>query len=259
MLSAHPARRWTEALYLLYSPLWIGVIAILMATRAFADWRDRGYLALGVGLALPLWIVPLAAPPSSERGLPLAARYTVKASLFIALLSALQNYFGSTMFFDSLGMQYHFPVRLALNGTPLFLYFLTVAYFSTYFALLQIGWRLFRNRFPRARWPVAGAVLVALSYTVAFGETFFMASAALRPWFSYADRGFVLRFGSLCYGTLFVVALPLFVRIDDDPAAPTPLSRVLWEALGANMLILVCYELYRYLLALIRAGATIGS
>ena len=80
--------------------------------------------------------------PSEEIGQPLLCRHSTKANLFVALMSFLQCYFGSAMFFDGLGMQYHFPTKIIWNGTPLFLYFVTVSYFSTYYALMRLGLRL---------------------------------------------------------------------------------------------------------------------
>jgi cycloeucalenol cycloisomerase len=247
-LADHPARRWNERFVLVYSAVWIAVVAAVVLTRAVAHFGEIGYLALGVGLALPLWAVPLVWGPAEEKGRPIAERYSVKAMVFIALMSFIQCYFGSILFFEGLGMKYGFPVRLVLNGTPVFLYFMTVAYFSTYYVALQWAARALRRLAPRAGLLPSLLALAALSYAVAFGETFFMASDTLRDWFSYGDKSFVLRWGSLCYGTVFFLSAPLFFRIDERPERPSALARVTWEALGANMLILIVYELYRPLL-----------
>ena len=40
------------------------------------------------------------------------------------------------------GLEYRFPARIALNGYPVFLSLLTVAYFATYFAVMSAGLRL---------------------------------------------------------------------------------------------------------------------
>jgi hypothetical protein len=114
------------------------------------------------------------------------------------------------------------PDEVAVNRTPLFLYFVTVAYFSTYYALMRLGLRLFLARVPRPRRELVWAVTALLSYSMAFAETFCMASESLRAFFSYADRHKALLVGSVCYGTLFFVSLPVFLRIDEDPRAPTP-------------------------------------
>ncbi|MCS6911801.1 MAG: hypothetical protein RMK29_20815 [Myxococcales bacterium] len=241
LLADNPAKRRVEILLLGYSPVWMAILAGVIFTRAFSAWHDAGHLLLGVGLCLLPWLLPFL---PLEPGRPLGARYATKVTVFIALLSAVQNYFGAHLFFRGLGMQYHFPVRLVLNGTPLFLYFVTVAYFSTYFVLLQVALRAVDRWFPTAPRLLWWTVLGVLSCSLAFAETYFMANDWLKDVFSYADKARTLKVGSLCYGSLFVVSAPLFIRIDEDPARPTPLAQVFWEVLGANMLILLLYELY---------------
>ncbi len=241
------ARRWLERIFLLYTPLWVTACFIVMRSGAFKKWRDPGHLALGLGMALPLWLAPLFA--GMERGVPLRQRYTVKATLFIGLFSFLQNYFGAPLFFRCFGMEYHFPVTWSGNGSPWFLSFMTVAYFSTYFAIMQTGLRWADRRLDRLtraglrRGLRAGACLL-LGYSMAFAETLTMANGWLRGYFAYADKTRMLVYGSLCYGTLLSIALPLYARLGDDAEPPLPLSQVLWQALGANMLVLICYELF---------------
>ena len=249
-LRQQQARRWLERLFLLYTPLWVTACFIVMRSGAFKQWRDPGHMALGLGMALPLWLVPLFA--GMERGVPLRQRYTIKATLFIALFSFLQNYFGAPLFFRCFGMEYHFPVTWSGNGSPWFLSFMTVAYFSTYFAIMQTGLRWADARLDRLDRPEqqglrrglrAGACLL-LGYSMAFAETLTMANEWLRGYFAYADKTRMLVYGSLCYGTLLSIALPLYARLGDEAEPPLPLSQVLWQALGANMLVLICYELF---------------
>ena len=241
------ARRWLERIFLLYTPLWVTACFIVMRSGAFKQWRDPGHLALGVGMALPLWLAPLFA--GMERGVPLRQRYTIKATLFIGLFSFLQNYFGAPLFFRCFGMEYHFPVTWSGNGSPWFLSFMTVAYFSTYFAIMQTGLRWADRRLDQLaraglRRGLRAAVCLLLGYSMAFAETLTMANEWLRGYFAYADKTRMLLYGSLCYGTLLSIALPLYARLGDDAEPPLPLSQVLWQALGANMLVLICYELF---------------
>ncbi len=262
LLSPDPEKRRGEVLLLGYAPLWIAAVALVALRQSFTTWGDAEHLLFGVGLAAPLFLLPFL-PRLGHSTHPLADRYLTKAVVFITLLSFLQNYFGTDLFFTVLGMRYHFHTRLLLDGSPLFLYFMTVAYFSTYFVLMQLALRAFGSAQQSAA-PSMGSALPAarilrvlfialLSYTVAFCETLFMANQRLHEVFSYADKGHALFVGSLCYGTIFFVTLPLFYRIDEPinarPVAhPTPLSRVIWEVLGANLLILCCYEVYKVLL-----------
>ena len=247
-LSLSPAHRAVEKLYLAFSPVWMAIIAYCMLTHCFATWGDVGHLGLGLGLSLPLWLIPLFLPSESEQGIPFLQRHSTKSNLFVALMSFVQCYFGSAMFFEGLGMQYHFPTTWSLNGTPVFLYLVTVAYFSTYYALMRLGLRWFLQVVPSPGRTLVWLVIAALSYSMAFGETFFMASPSLAAFFSYADRHKALLIGSLCYGTLFFISLPVFLRLDEDPRVPTPMSRLFWQTMGANMLILCAYELYKVLL-----------
>lgn len=241
------ARQWLERFFLLYTPLWVAACVVVMRSGAFKHWRDPGHMALGVFLALPLWVGPFLF--GIERGLPLRSRYTVKATLFILLFSFLQNYFGAPLFFRCFGMEYHFPVTWSGNGSPWFLSFMTVAYFSTYFAVMQCGLRLADARIEHIQGSLlrrglrAGACLL-LGYSMAFAETLTMANEWLRGYFAYADKTRMLVYGSLCYGTLLSIALPLYARLGEESEPPLPLSQVLWQALGANMLVLICYELF---------------
>src|SRR5262249_52545604 len=147
----------------------------------------------------------------------------------------------------------HFPVRWMLGRSPLFLYPLTVAYFATYFVVLQIGWRAFVSAWPRL--PAIGrlAVLCGLGYAVAFAESACMATDCMRPFFSYRDRRFMLAWGSLFYGTVFVVSLPLLFPVDESPSEPRrSLARVALDACAANTIILCAYAVYARLVAHLR-------
>ena len=244
-VSAAPsAKRWHERFVLFYSPLWIAAGAACMFGPWLGRWEDPGHLALGVGLALPLWLVPLVWPAPADRGRPLLERHGIRWSLWIAVHTFLQMYFGSILFFDRLGMEYHFRTTWELNRSPVFLYFLTLCYFSTYYAVFQRLLGLFDRRFPAARPGSRLLVRAGLCYATAFTETFFMGSEVMALFFRYRDRAFMLACGSLCYGTVFFVSLPLALRLDEREQPSAPIGEVLYRLLGANMLILVLYEIY---------------
>src|SRR5262245_33251042 len=97
-----------------------------MATRAPAGWHDLGHMIFGVGVAAPIWIAPLLGPPG-------ARQHALRFNLWVGAFAFLQNYFGTYLFFDVLGMEYHFQTAWEWNKTPVFLYFITVAYFTTYY------------------------------------------------------------------------------------------------------------------------------
>jgi len=221
-------KQFTEKFILFYTPVWIGIVIVVMATHAFARWGDAGHMALGLGLALPLWIAPRFAPDGG--------RYFWRFNLWIGLFSLLQVYFGSALFFDVLHMEYHFPVTWILNRTPLFLYPMTIAYFSTYYVVMMLAWRFISTRAPSLRWPA----LLVIGYLVAFAETGGMANEWLHGYFAYRDKWFVLLWGSACYGTIFVLSLPFVFRLEEDARW----TRVVGEVLAVNMASLCAYEVW---------------
>ena len=250
LLSSNPSKRWAELFLLAYSPVWIAVIGFCEVTHVFAHWSDAGHLAFGLALALPVWLIPLVWPGAADRGIPLASRHIVRFNFFIFVWTFLQVWFGSDLFFDFLGMEYHFNVRWLAHRTPVFLYFVTIAYFSTYYTLMQIIWRAFRTRFPGAPAFARLVFLCLLGYAVAFAETSGMATKMMREYFLYRDKLFTLVVGSLCYGTIFVVTVPLVYRLDEDaqPDGTRTLPSLFWDACAANTVVLIFYAVYAALI-----------
>jgi cycloeucalenol cycloisomerase len=250
LLSSNPSKRWAELFLLAYSPLWIAVIAWCELTRNFAHWGDVGHLAFGIALALPIWLVPIVYPGDADRGIPLTSRHIFRFNFFMLVWTFLQVWFGSDLFFDFLGMEYRFPVTWTAHRTPVFLYFVTIAYFSTYYTVMQIIWRAFRTRFVAAPLVASILVLVVLGYSVAFTETSGMATDMMRDYFRYRDKHFTLAFGSLFYGTIFVVSLPLVYRLDENaqPDGRRTLATLFWDACAANTVVLIFYAVYAALI-----------
>lgn len=234
-------RRRVALIYLAYMPLWIGVIGWLMFTKAFAAWGDLGHMAIGLGLGIPAVVLPLVLG---------GGRFAQRAVFFLVGMAILQNHFGSWFFFYSLGMQYHFPVTWIANRVPIFLHPLTIAYFSTYYTVMTLVYGLFTRRFPKAPTAARWAMIGVLSYAMAFAETFFMDVEMLQQYFSYADRGRALLLGSIAYGTLFVCSFPIYFALRSE----SRWSKLVWRLLGCNMLILICYEVYGFVMGPARAG-----
>jgi cycloeucalenol cycloisomerase len=233
VLSANPARRRLELFLIAYSVGWIGAIAVAQVTQFFATFGDAAFLAFGVALALPMFVAPAW-----------LGRVAARFAVCVTLLSFVQCYFGSWLFFDVFGMQYRFPTHWIVNRTPLFLYFVTVAYFSTYFLAMGVAWRAFRRRWPSAPAGARVAVRAALAYVTAFAETAAMATPAMRRWFTYADNRAVMLYGSIGYGLVFFITLPLFAELDEHESDARPLGRLVWDLLALNLLILIAYELF---------------
>lgn len=231
LIDPDPERRRVALVYLAYTPLWIGVIAWLMISKRFAAWGDVGHMAIGLGLGLPVVVLPLLFG---------GGKYGHRAIFFLVGMSVLQNHFGSWFFFHSLGMEYHFPVTWIVNRIPIFLHPLTFAYFSTYYTVMTIVFGLFSRKWPNAPTAVRWGVVALLSYSMAFAETLGMDVDLLQQYFTYADRGRALFVGSIAYGTLFVCSFPIYYALRSD----TKWSKLLWRLLGCNMLILIAYQFY---------------
>ena len=244
------AKSATLRFYLIYSPIWIAAVVVTLLTQAFTGWRDLGHMLFGIALGAPILVWPLL----SERDVPLRQRYSLKAALFVTLLAFLQNYFGTPLFFNQFGLSYHFHVTLLGNGSPWFLSFMTIAYFATYFAVLEIALHAVEKWLggvasPGLRGTLRFFAAAALSYFVALLETLTMQNPLLAGYFSYGDKARMMFVGSVAYGTLLLCGLLVFVRIDENPKRKTPLVDVIWQVLGANTLVLCAYEVYAHLLS----------
>lgn len=242
VFASNPGKRWSEKFVLVYSPVWMTIVGLLMFTGLFSHFGDIGHMAIGLGLAAPILLMPLF---SIERDRPLTERHAFRFALWMTLFSLLQCYFGSWLFFDRLGMEYHFHVHWIVNRTPVFLYFLTIAYFATYYTVMSLAWRAFRRRWPNAPTAIKALLLIVLGYLTAFAETASMANPLVRDYFLYRDKAFALKCGSLFYGTVFVCSLPFVFEIGEDMKQPQKtISRIVIDILAANMLVLCAYELY---------------
>jgi cycloeucalenol cycloisomerase len=243
--------------YLLYTPVWIAAVAVVLLQRAFSRWGDPEYLLFGGAIAAPIWLWPLWAARRRTRSAAVSvARQGAKLALFVTLLSFLQNYFGTPFFARSFGLEYRFPARIALNGYPVFLSLLTVAYFGTYFAVMGAGLRLVERVSDRFLPPSSAlrllrrlVVTFVLAYAMAFLETLTMATDLLAGYFAYASKARMLAVGSLCYGTLLFCAQLAYLRIDEARPEERSTGQVVWDALAVSMLVLSLYELFAYLLA----------
>lgn len=240
MLAARADKRLTETLVLAYTPLWVGAVAWAMLSDALRGWGDAEHLLFGAALALPIVLAPLV--PRRGGAPPIARRHATRFAVLVTLFAFLQCWLGSDLFFEVFGMRYAFHTTIVWNGTPAFLYLMTIAYFATYYVVMVVIDRGVRRRVasPGLR-TVARA---AIAYAVAFAETATMANDRLAEWFSYRDRGFVMWFGSVAYGAIFFVTLPLFAELDEAAPASPPLRAAVADLLARTMICLVLYEVY---------------
>ena len=220
-------------------------------THVFARWGDVGHLALGLAMALPIWLVPLAWPGAADRGLPFTSRHIVRFNFFIFVWSFLQVWFGSDLFFDFLGMEYHFPVHWTAHRTPVFLYFITIAYFSTYYTVMQIVWRAFRTRFPGSararapRRPRRARLRHRLHRDLGHGDA---DDARLLP-LSRQDLHARLRLALLRHHLRGHGAARLSPRRNTrSPMEQEPSASLFWDACAANTVVLIFYAVYAALI-----------
>ena len=252
-LSANPGKQAAERFVLGYTPVWAALVGAAMISGAARKWGDGLLLILGVGLWAPLAIRPLIWPSLEERRTTWHRRYAVKIQAWMLVFAFLGNWFGTRYFYEVLDMHYGFNSTLNPNHVPLFLYFLTVTYFSTYSVVANIGRRfLVRWVPPWFAWALIAVTLAALE--TASNANPFMAGA-----FCYGRLGFALWFGTLLYGTWFLIAAPLWFPIDESPGIDTPWRTVLGSVLAAFMLILVAMELFEQAIAPLVTTVHLGT
>ncbi|KAM7185861.1 Cycloeucalenol cycloisomerase [Naviculisporaceae sp. PSN 640] len=255
----------THKLILLQSPLWILPVLYVMHTGILRSWSDCEYMAFSLAVATPSLLVPAFFQQSRVNNGAAKAKklpYFLKLNLWISILVIFGTYFGTHYFFDLMGMEYTFGERCTWHfesdvlgqhgagfGTPrqvvpLFMYPLTHAYFMSYFSLLVVMEQTLHDSmgFLRTTKLGRGLLLLGLSYGLAFAETFVMASPLLEDLFRYRSRERMLKVGSLGYAAYFVVGLPMLKRI--DRGEDWGIDRVVMEALGASMGIMVLLELW---------------
>lgn len=273
-LAADPGKAWAERFFLLYSPVWIALVGWALLSGAVLTWDDPTYMAFGLLVGAP----PLLVPALLHRRVPALARvpwhdsYWLKFNAWIFIFVFVGTYFLTHYFFDVLGMRYTFPTTwnggAALVGRsraeiPLFMYPLTQAYFVTYHVVMLVLLRRARGLLglPPAgvrdmssgpwQWPrrlALALATLALAYAVAYAETLFMAIDAIAPYFGYADKARMLRYGSLFYACYFLVSLPILARLDEAPGERTPLGRAALSSCGAGLLVFLLLDLLTWLI-----------
>lgn len=229
MLAPHPAKRHVERMWLGYTPLWGGLTGVVMLGGFAERWGDLACLAFGLIVAIGA-LAPIAWPHAADRALPFTERTSTKLVTSVVLFSLGLNYVQTPFFFDVLHMHYGFEVTWTIDRNPIFLYFVTIAYFATYATLCMIAFRWLAPRMRLLAW-------VAAPLAMAFLETVLNANPFMAHLFCYDELPFMLSFGTVVYAMSFVLVLPLWMRIDeavDQP--PMPLGHVV-IAVGAILLI----------------------
>ncbi len=246
--SENPSKAWGEKFFLVYSPFWMAMMALVMAlgiTNRVGEW---GFLAIGLVVALPLVVVPALIRDETSLGRKWYETYWFKANLYIAIFNFAANYFGSEYFFDVLGMVYDYPmIELNLDATlvgsgeqrvPVLMYLLTQAYFITYHTTAIIVLRRLRTAgFPLGAvlWPV---FVVGVAYFWAWMETRAMANPMIASQFYYKDMARMLTYGSLFYSLYFIASFPIFYNLDEKRETNWSLITTSAAACSAGLIML---------------------
>mmetsp|Transcript_35960 Transcript_35960/g.78453 ORF Transcript_35960/g.78453 Transcript_35960/m.78453 type:complete len:203 (+) Transcript_35960:99-707(+) len=86
------SKRSAEILSLVLSACWISTVGVVIATKAFEQWKEWEYMYYCVGCAAPFVLFPLLRPAEADRKTPLSQRYIMKFNLWIAIFSFIGNY-----------------------------------------------------------------------------------------------------------------------------------------------------------------------
>lgn len=243
LLAERPAKRAVERYWLRYTLVWGSVVAVIMVTGQAARWGDAELMVLGVVLALGAVVPPVLRPHESERTVAVTQRTAFRLGGSVVGYALLMNYFCTPYFFDVLHMHFGFDTTINIQNNPVFLYFMTVAYFATYSVMLCASFRASR-RLPVALRGVGGAVA---PFAVAFLETLLNANPFTASVFCFDDPAFMLWFGTLSYGSCFVFILPVW--LGSDERTPSRGSTVAVGVLASMMAIAITFELLRHLVA----------
>lgn len=239
-LSPDPHKAAVELAWLRTTPVWAGITGALMVTGVVSSFGDVALTAYGLTMLGIAWWGPLRA----EDPRPFAERTGVKMATSVTLLALGLNYTQTPFFFDVLHMHYGFNATWTIAYNPVFLYLVSVAYFTTYFSLCTLTWRALRQRLPGAAGRLAAGLLAPLA--MALLETLLNANPFTTRLFCYDDMPLMLTFGTLSYGVAFAWVLPVWAWLDEDAGHRVTLGQVAAGTLAAMYADLLTLDLLRY-------------
>jgi cycloeucalenol cycloisomerase len=222
--AASAGKRAVERAWLAYTPVWGAVTGCVMLGGFAERWGDVALMIFGVALALGTVLAPLVAAPRD----PAVRRALLSMASGIVVLAFGLNYLQTPYFFDVLHMRYGFHATWTLDRNPLFLYLVTIPYFATYSVLACMAVRLVRHFAPR----VGVLVFVVVPLALAFLETVLNANPFMTRLFCYDDLPLMLWFGTASYAVSFVLALPVWMAVEEGRGLRWPLVAAAALSLG---------------------------
>jgi len=253
-LSPNPMKASGEVFFLAYAVGWIGLMAAIVATRAFENFTPEHYMAVGAVIFVPCVLLPLLFPNSEERGVPLLQRYTLKNNVWNLIVTFYGLWCWQIYFYVVLCTRYTFSVdRYRFINVPICLFGITQGYFTMYHTVSDIVLRAYWRRAGSSSLAylskASGAAMLgyavfifAFSYAVAFIETF---SIQHFPHYDIFDRSKMYLYGSVFYALYFVVTFPMHLGIDEDPKDRWSMRAVVCNALAACAAVTFLLDMWR--------------
>ena len=237
--SENSGKAWAEKWFLIYSPVWMAMMAVVMFTGLSDVLGDVGFIVLGLLVALPFWVVPALKSPENSNT-KWYETYWFKANMYMLSFGFFGNYVGSEYFFDILGMVYIYPsitwnldTALVGSGTqkvPVLMYLLTHAYFMTYHTSAIVVLRRFRTSGIKGMVVLFPIMVFVIGYFWSFMETKAMANPLIAGNFYYEKMDLMLAYGSAIYAIYFVCSFPIYYFIDENSEKKWSL----WQTLSAS-------------------------
>jgi cycloeucalenol cycloisomerase len=245
-LSSNPAKAGGERFFLLYAVAWIGLMVVIVGTRAFESFTPEHYMAVGINIFVPCVLWPIIFPPASEAHLPLVERYTFKNNVWIFIVTFYALWVWQIYFYKVLCTNYTFSIdQYRINNVPICLFMITQGYFSMYHAVSDAVLRAFWRRFPQTSARVCVVFvfyLLGFSCLLAFAETFTIQNF---EHYQIIDRNAMYIYGSVFYALYFVFTFPMHLTFDEDAAQPWSLWQVVCNAFAASGMVTIALELWR--------------
>jgi hypothetical protein len=255
-----PSKYAYEMYHTYYSPIWMGIFAIIVIFQLYETWTAWEYNVYLFLLALPCWLQPILYPsaffqsPDAQR--PLLERYSTKANVWIAIYTFIGNYWYTHYFYSVLKASYSMP-STRLNNVPIAMFFATMFYFSSYHVFSNTMLRKIKTSY-EAGWKrriLYITTVLVLSYFTAFMETLTISSF---PYYSFEDRDMAYKVGSAFYGIYFIVSFPAFLEfdahVDDESNSKRGKKITLWDTVvqscGYGMIILCLLDFARLYLGI---------
>lgn len=215
-------------------------MAVVVVTGIYEHFCNWGYTIVGVLIVVPHIVVPAVLAPKEEKHLPWYDRFGLKQNAYMAAFGYVGNFFWTHYFFNLLDAKYTFCHTWNLNGVPLFLWFITQAYFLLYHTASNMLIRRFTalgsSRVTRIAIEVV--VVLALSYVTALMEAVTISGF---PYYTIGNRAAFYTVGSAFYAIYFVVSFPAYYRLSPKDS----LFAAARNGLAAAMMVFIMLDWWR--------------